>query len=194
MPLDDISTPRSEQEAGLTAEAFLARPAPKPRPAWLSGLIFAAVFVVLQALYGLAADTVVERWIVEKATVLPTVAVLQETHPEWQVRADGPRVVAAGKRINVRYGCEGTEVVFLLIAALLAVSAPWRWRLLGMASGVVVVWSLNQGRLLALVQVLVERREWFSSVHGAIAPLLVITFTALFFLAWLRFLPTDAAR
>jgi hypothetical protein len=36
------------------------------------------------------------------------------------------------------------------------------------------------------------RREWFASVHGAIAPLLVVTLTALFFLAWLRRVPADA--
>lgn len=172
-----------------SAETYLAPRPRKPRPPWLSVLIFAVVFVALQALYGLAGGTAVERWIVEEATVVPAVKALQRFRPEWQPRADGARVVVAGKRINVRYGCEGTEVLFLLVAALLAVPAPWRWRLAGLAGGVLAVWLLNQLRLQALVQVLMERREWFAGVHGAIAPLVVIALTALFFLLWLRLLP-----
>ena len=172
-----------------SAEAYLTPPSAQPRPAWVAAAIFIAVFTALQALYGLAGGTAVERWVVEEATVLPAAKALQQFRPEWQPRADGARVMVAGKRINVRYGCEGTEVVFLLMAALLAVQAPWRWRLVGLAGGVVAVWFLNQLRLQALMQVLVERREWFASVRGAIAPLVVIACTALLFLLWLRQLP-----
>lgn len=189
-----LPPPAASGRSGWSVDDQLAGPPPRPRPAWLGIVVFAAVFVILQSLYGLAGGTAVERWIVEQATVVPAVAVLQEMRPEWRVRADGPRVVAAGKRINVRYGCEGTEVVFLLVAALLAVPAPWRWRLAGLAAGILVVWFLNQVRLQALVQVLVERREWFAAIHGAIAPLAVVSLTTLFFLAWLRLLPTHGTR
>ncbi len=134
-----------------------------------------------------------ESWIVDKATVVPATAAVALLRPDWQAQADGPRLVVAGKRINVRYGCEGTEVIFLLVAAMLATRSPWRWRLAGLLAGIAVVWLLNQVRLVALVHVLVLRREWFASVHGAIAPLMVVALAALFFLAWLRRVPADAA-
>jgi exosortase/archaeosortase family protein len=175
-----------------SADAHLS-PAPRrSRPVWFGLAAFLAVFVALQSLYGLAGGSAAEKWIVETATVMPAAGAVALLHPGWQARADGPRLVVGGKRINVRYGCEGTEVVFLLVAAMLATRAGWRWRLAGLLTGIGVVWLLNQMRLVALVHVLMLRREWFASVHGAIAPLLVVTLTALFFLAWLRRVPADA--
>ncbi|MCK6407540.1 MAG: exosortase/archaeosortase family protein [Rhodocyclaceae bacterium] len=187
MSPNDAADPSSTTT--FSVESYLAPRPQKPRRAWQGATIFMAVFVVLQVLYGLAEGTAAERWIVERATVAPAVAALQVLRPEWLPRADGARVVAANKRINVRYGCEGTEVVFLLAAALLAVQAPWRWRLVGLACGIAAIWVFNQVRLLALVQVVVERREWFPVAHGALAPLAVIVLTAVFFVVWLRALP-----
>lgn len=186
-------SPTSAATPGWSADAHLA-PAPRPpRPGWFGIVVFLAVFVALQVLYGLAGGSTVESWIVDKATVVPATAAVALLRPDWQAQADGPRLVVAGKRINVRYGCEGTEVIFLLVAAMLATRSPWRWRLAGLLAGIAVVWLLNQVRLVALVHVLVLRREWFASVHGAIAPLMVVALAALFFLAWLRRVPADAA-
>lgn len=176
------------REGAWSAEAFLDRGRHRPPlGTWQRMLLFIVTFLVLQALYGLASETAIERWVVETATVVPAARLLAVARPDWQPRADGPRLVAAGKRINVRYGCEGTEVAFLLIAALAAARGNWRWRLAGMALGVAAVWALNQARLQGLVWVLIHERAWFSAVHGAIAPLLVIAATTLLFLAWLRF-------
>lgn len=178
---------------GWSADAHLAPGPRRPRPGWMGLAVFLAVFVALQGLYGLAGDSAVEKWIVEKATVMPAAAAVALLRPEWQARADGPRLMVVGKHINVRYGCEGTEAAFLLVAAMLAARAGWRWRAAGLLAGIAVVWLLNQLRLVALVHVLVLRRDWFTGVHGAIAPLLVVALAALFFLAWLRRVPADAA-
>lgn len=175
--------------AAWSAEEHLAPKAFKPRSAMTNVTIFIVVFLILQVLYSMAEGTALERWVVERATVAPAVAALQVLHPEWHPRADGARVIAANKRINVRYGCEGSEVAFLLAAALLSVQAPWRWHLTGLVWGVAAIWVFNQGRLLALVQVVVGHREWFPMAHGALAPLTVIVLTAVFFVARLRALP-----
>ncbi|WP_434514370.1 hypothetical protein AB6Q56_17740 [Dechloromonas sp. ARDL1] len=191
MPTDH--SPTSAPTPGWSADAHLAPALPPPRPGWFGIAVFLAVFVALQGLYGLAGGSAVENWVVEKATVIPAAGAVALLQPEWQVRADGPRLIVLGKRINVRYGCEGTEVVFLLVAAMFAARAGWRWRLAGLLTGIAVIWLLNQMRLVALVHVLVLRREWFASIHGAIAPLLVVALATLFFLAWLRLAPADAA-
>lgn len=175
-----------------SADAHLLPAPPRLRSGWFGLAAFLTVFVVLQSFYGLAGGSAAEKWIVETATVMPAAEAITLLHPGWQARADGPRLAVGGKLINVRYGCEGTEVIFLLVAAMLATRAGWRWRLAGLLTGIVVVWLLNQMRLVALVHVLMLRREWFASVHGAIAPLLVVALAALFFLAWLRRVPTDA--
>lgn len=183
----------TSKKLGWSADEQFAPSSQQLRPGWVGIALFLAVFVALQSLYGLAGGTAVESWIVDTATVKPATGFVALLRPDWQPRAEGPRLVVAGKRINVRYGCEGTEVVFLLVAALLAARAPGRWRLAGLLSGIAVVWLLNQFRLVALVHILMLRREWFAGVHGAIAPLLVVALTALFFLAWLRRVPDHAA-
>lgn len=128
----------------------------------------------------------VERWVIHDLTVGAAVKLLAITSPDVGAWAEGARIRAAGGGLNVLNGCEGTEVFFLLVAALLVSPLPWAWRLGGIAAGGVWVFAWNQVRLLALFHAHRTDREWFSLLHGLVGPAVLIALTLLFVMALYR--------
>ena len=158
----------------------------KQRPAWLQIIIFLTVFWSFQSGYAALRDTWVERIIIDTCTVQPAAAVIKLITPGVLVEASGTRLKAPGGGVNIRNGCEGTEVLFLLYAALLSVPLTWRAHLTGAAFGTLLVFVLNQGRIVTLFYASRADAGLFNILHGTVAPLVLIALTALYFLYWLR--------
>lgn len=146
---------------------------------------FLIVFGVLYGLYAAARGTVVERLIIDTLTVQPSAAVINWISPGEAVTANGHRLLSAKARLSVLNGCEGTESLLLLIAAIAAFSASWRAKLVGMLFGTVVIYVINQGRIIGLYYALRHERAWFEALHGFVAPTLIILIGALFFMWWI---------
>ncbi|MBI5751405.1 MAG: archaeosortase/exosortase family protein [Hydrogenophilales bacterium] len=156
-------------------------------------LIFMAAFIALQWAWGQARGTVVERLIIDQATVRPAAFLVNLISPSTSAYADGSRLKAPGGGINILNGCEGTEVLFLLYAALLAAPFAWRARLLGTVAATLFVYVLNQVRIIALFFAYRSDVALFDALHGMLAPLLLIACSLLFFLYWLqRYAPLEA--
>jgi exosortase/archaeosortase family protein len=151
-----------------------------PRTLWAMALVFVLSFASMQWLWSQARGTVVEQVVIHQATVGTAVRVIQAWTPQWQAQAVGPRIRAQGGGINVLNGCEGTEVLFLLLAALLAYPLAWRVRVAGVLLGTVWVFALNELRLLALFYSLRWDRSWFDVLHGLWAPLCLIVLALAF--------------
>jgi exosortase/archaeosortase family protein len=166
------------------------------RPLWQSLAIFLLSFFVLQFGWNQARGTRLEHWVIDCATVRTSVALINTLTPKAAAVARGPSILAPDGGINVRNGCEGTEVLFLLVAALLAYPFSWRLRLVGTVAGAAYVFLVNQLRLLALFYSIRNDRFIFNQLHGLIAPFLLIACTLLFFVAlrsWDRRLREDAS-
>ncbi len=153
---------------------------------WLRMLL---VFVLaaggLQALWSAARGTAVEQAVIDGATVHTSVALIDWLTPEVGVRGEGARIRAPGGGINILNGCEGTEVLFLIVAAMLAYPASWSRRAVGLLAAVAVVFVLNQIRLLTLFYGLRAHRDLFSSLHGLVTPLVLVLCSVLFFIGWM---------
>jgi exosortase family protein XrtM len=149
-------------------------------------VLFVGAFIALQVAYSSARDTEVERMIVDVATVRPSAAIIDAITPREQVRADGHRLVSPHARLSVLDGCEGTECMMLLIAAILAHRARLRDKLVAMLLGVGLVYAVNQLRIVALYYTFRFERDWFALLHGYIAPTFVVVVAAGFFLWWSR--------
>ena len=161
--------------------------APGRRPWWREATFtigFLAVFGLLQVGYGLSRDTVIERAVIDVATIRPAAALIDTIAPSEEVRPDGHRLVSRHVRLSVLNGCEGTETLFLLIAAVVAFAAPWRHKLLGILLGGLLVYTLNQARIVALYFALRHDKPLFSMLHGYVGPTLIIILCCLFFLWW----------
>jgi exosortase family protein XrtM len=150
---------------------------------------FLAVFGALQFGYSASRGTVVERVVIDMATIRPAAMAINLISPEEQVRPHEHRLVSPYVKLSVLNGCEGTETLFLLIAAVLAFNAPWRHKLLGILLGGLLVYQLNQVRIVALYYALRLDKDLFSALHGYVGPTLIILLCCLFFLWWIGRIP-----
>lgn len=155
------------------------------RPSGLRFIVtLAAVFTALQAAMIASDDTPISRLLIDQATVRVAAAILDQVFPHDGVRAEASTIISSRVRMSVLRGCEGTEILFLVIAASVALPASWRARAAAMAGGLVLAYALNQLRVLALYYTVRDAREWFELVHGYLAPTFLIVAVALFFWWW----------
>jgi exosortase/archaeosortase family protein len=161
---------------------------------WRSVLVFALVTALLQYGWKQAKDTAFERAVIDVATVQTSAALIRRLTPEVQAQAVGSRIRAPGGGINILNGCEGTEALFLLFAAMAAHQATWRQRALGLLAGTVVVFGLNQLRVLALFYSYRSDRALFDQLHGLVTPLLLICAAVALFAVWADWVRRDAAQ
>lgn len=149
-------------------------------------ILFLALFVVFQFSYSQARGTVVERVAIDHATVFPSAALINLLTPSEQVRAEGHRLVSERARLSVLNGCEGTEALLLLCAAILPFRAPWKQKLFGILLGGALVYAINQARIVSLYYALRYDKGLFDAIHGYIGPTLIVILACLFFLWWVR--------
>lgn len=149
-------------------------------------VLFIVVFVALQALWLAAAGSFVERMVIDKATVQVATTWIHLLTPDLPVFAAGPRLTAPGGGINVLKGCEGTDVLFLLLAAFAVADLSWRRRLIGVLLGATLVYLLNQARVVALFYAYRQDKALFDLLHGTLGPLVLVVVVGLFFFAWLQ--------
>jgi exosortase/archaeosortase family protein len=155
------------------------------RPAWVAALLFLAVFFVLQMGYGASRGSAFEQFVIGDLTVVPAAALIKRLTPSIPVRALGNQLLAPGGGITVLKGCEGTEVMFMLAAAFAAVVMPWRRRLAGLGLGLLLVFCLNQLRLVTLFYVHRSDSSLFGLLHGTVAPIVLVIAVALYVFWWL---------
>jgi exosortase/archaeosortase family protein len=171
-------------------------PGPAPQRPSLGAFVaravaFVAVFMLLQAGWEAARGTWLEKLWVQELTVRSATGLINTLTPAVGAVAQGARIVAPGGGLNVLFGCEGTDVVFLLVSAFTVFALPWRLRLLGVASGLVLVFVLNQARIVGLFYAFRQDRALFELMHAAGAPLLMVALCGLFFHAWLQLAQTQ---
>ena len=165
-------------------------PEDKPKPRALQGLLwrafaFVLVFMALQTGWEAARGSWIERLWVHHLTVNSATLLINQITPEVNAVAKGARITAPGGGLNVLFGCEGTDAVFLLTAALLVFPMSMRARLTGLLAGLVWVFALNQLRIVALFYAFRSDAGLFDLLHTAAAPLLMVVLTGLFFHLWL---------
>lgn len=160
-------------------------PPPRIWPLWLQLGVFTLTFVLLQAGWSSVRGTAVERIAINDATVVPAAWLVRRITPEVRAMAVRSSIRAAGGGINVLNGCEGFEVLFLLVAALLIAPLTWRRRVVGLVAGTLLVWVLNQGRILVLFYANRTDKELFSLLHGTVAPLVMIVLVSIAFVLYL---------
>lgn len=143
------------------------------RDLW-AALRFLLLVWVLQMAWQAAQATRVGLWLIHDLTVGTLVWAIHLISPDLAVQGVGARVVAPGGGIQILNGCDGTEVWFLLVAALLVFPFGWRRRGVGLLLGTLWVFGLNQIRLLALFYAFRQDPVLFNQLHAVVAPIVLI--------------------
>ena len=145
---------------------------------------FLLLFAAMQVVYNFTRDTLAERIIIDYATVTPSVALINTLTPTEHVSANGHQIKSKHIRLSVLNGCEGVEAVLLLVAAIVAFSAPWRHKVMGIVAGTLLIYLVNQIRIVSLYYAAVYDKSLFNDIHGYVGPTLIIILACLFFLFW----------
>jgi len=96
----------------------------------------------------------------------------------------GPRFA-----VNIRNGCNGVEAMLIFLAAVLAFPAPWRWRLAGLALGILAIQVVNLVRVVSLYLTGAYFPRLFDASHTVIWQSVVILFGVLLWVFWANRLP-----
>ncbi len=154
------------------------------RPPVLLVAGFLTVYCALYALFYVSRGGPVERLVIHDATVVPAAALARLLDPATEARAMGNRIYSARGSLVVQSGCEGVETLFLLWAAVAVFPAGLRAKCAGLAWGTLLVYGLNQVRLVALFLVSHHSKPVFEALHGYVAPTLIVLLVGAFFVAW----------
>ncbi|MFZ5445516.1 MAG: exosortase/archaeosortase family protein [Myxococcota bacterium] len=114
----------------------------------------------------------------------PAAQVIDLLLPSEGVRATGSRVGSANTWVQVAQGCEGVDVMLMVVAALLAFPMAARRKALGVALAVLLIYALNVSRIVGLWFCL---RHWpasFDSMHLVVGQTALIIAGVGFFAAW----------
>ena len=158
-------------------------------------LRFFVLFLLIQAtLFGLELTPPVQRWF-----VVPWTNALAQISTAIVTSFD-PNVVAVGKvmrsttngfAVSIEAGCNGVEATIVLLAAILAFPAPWRYKALGLAIGIAAVQLLNVVRVISLFYIGQWNREAFEWAHQYVWQALIMLDVLIVWLIWVRRVPRD---
>ena len=148
-------------------------------------VLFVCLLLVMQIGWNYVRSDGLERLVIEEMTVKPAAWLIAHITPGISIQAAGSRLVAPGGGLNILNGCDGMDVVMLLIAAMLVAPIPFYWRLSGILTGSGLIYCCNQLRILALFYSYRTDKPLFSLLHGMVAPILLILVVTVFFVFWL---------
>ncbi len=154
---------------------------------------FFVLFIVLLAvLFGLQLTPWAQTYFVVPWTnALAGISTWIVTLFDADVAATGKviRSVSNGFAVSIEAGCNGVEATLVLLAAILAYPAPWRYKVLGFVIGVVAVQGLNVVRVISLFYLGQWSFQVFEWAHLYVWQVLIMLDVMVVWLIWVRRVP-----
>ncbi len=101
------------------------------------------------------------------------------------VRVSGADLVGRTS-LTIAKNCDAMDVNLLLIAAMIALPAPWKHRLVGILAGVGLLSVANVLRIVSLYQINIHAPGSFELVHAQVLPLAMVALAVGAFAVWSR--------
>lgn len=169
----------------MSSPSDVPTPAPGFRPRrfifW-----FISIYLLMHGLYLLVPDRILAEQIYPVAVGAVSAAAINTISPDAKARAESNSVKSARAQLDIVRGCDGSGVVFIVTAATLAFATSVRRKAVGLLLGLLVVYLINQVRIVGLYFVVANRVEWFPFLHTYLAPTLIIVLVCLYFSWWTR--------
>jgi exosortase family protein XrtM len=156
-----------------------------PRKLLPRAVAFLIIFLAFQMGWQALRGTPVERVVIHDATVQPATFLINMLTPSRHAHAVMFRIDSLRGGVLVANGCEGMDAVFLLLAAFAVTPVSWSARGTGVLFGTVVVFAVNQARILSLFYAVGVNPRLFETLHEIVAPIVVILLMSGYFYGWL---------
>jgi len=114
-----------------------------------------------------------------------------------QTQAIGEMLSSSAFSVSIARGCDAVEAMALFTSALLSFPAQWLKKLIGLAAGLLVLFTLNIGRIISLFLTGVHYPKAFEFMHVEFWQVAFILFAVglwIFWIKWTRKGQTDAAK
>jgi exosortase H (IPTLxxWG-CTERM-specific) len=137
---------------------------------------------------------------VQRTLILPWTALLADLCG-WLMQLFDDQIAVTGKVIrsttsgfgvSIEPGCNGVEAMIVLLAAIAAFPAPWRYKLQGLLAGFLAIQALNLARIISLYYLGLWHPVLFEWAHLYIWQALIMLDALIVFLVWVRFIPGPA--
>jgi exosortase family protein XrtM len=102
-----------------------------------------------------------------------------------QVLAQQNHLISSKADLEIVRGCDGAGVLFLLVSAILTFPGKWRWKLIGLALGICLIYLINIVRICILYFVIAYHPDWFSLIHTYLAPTFMVMTGCTYFAWWM---------
>ena len=156
-------------------------------------LRFFLLFVVMLAvLFGLELTPWVQDWLVVPWTnALASISTWIVTLFDGNVTATGKimRSTTNGFAVSIEAGCNGVEATLVLLAAMLAYPAPWKYKVVGLVVGILAVQLLNILRVISLFYLGQWNYDVFEWAHLYVWQALIMLDVLVVWLIWVRRVP-----
>lgn len=167
-------------KSSLRAKSATSRP-------WITFVvIFCALFLCLDYSYRYVIGTWGQRLLIDHLTIPAATYLIHLFMHGALASSSGHSIVFPTGSIIVNPGCEGTEGMFLIVAAVIAIRAGWTHTMVGIVGGILLMYVLNLLRLVGFYFVLKQHPAWFLPLHDLIGPTFIIAAGFLFFVAWMN--------
>jgi exosortase H (IPTLxxWG-CTERM-specific) len=148
--------------------------------------LFAAILLVLftAELTPPAQSAIVVPWTELLARIASALVSLVDPHVSVLGRI--LRSTTNGFAISIEAGCNGIEAAIILVAAMLAFPAPWKFRVLGIGAGILAVQALNVVRVVSLFYLGQWNTRAFEWAHLYLWQALIMLDVLVVWMVWIR--------
>ena len=155
------------------------------KPRWFI-VAFLGLYAVFHGLYFLVPDKTLSEVVYPHGVGSVSAALINAIEPEARAVAEKNSVKSPRAQLDIVRGCDGSGVLFIVAAATLAFATSVKRKLVGLLLGIVLVYVINQIRIVGLYFVVANRVEWFPFLHTYVAPTFIIVLVCLYFAWWTK--------
>jgi exosortase family protein XrtM len=147
-------------------------------------VFFLATYFLLYLAYSTVPDTILSDHVYYYGIVCPSKTMINWISPIEHAMGAGNSLTSATVNLSIVRGCDGSGVIFILVAAIVSVRTTVKKTLLGIVGAVTLVYVLNQLRIVAVYFILSRWPLWFTPMHVYFIPTLMILVGTIYFSAW----------
>jgi exosortase/archaeosortase family protein len=145
---------------------------------------FVALFVGLQLGWQALHGSAIERVVIHDLTVRPAAFLVNFLTPGAKARAVDFSIRASGGGLNILNGCDGMELLLMLLAGFTLAPLSAAVRVRAIVLGILFVFAVNQARILLLFYAYRADPRLFDTLHATITPIATVLLIAGYYHAW----------
>jgi len=152
-------------------------------------VFFILFFVIGQWIYYLSKNYL-SPVIVHQLNANVSSSLINWIHPDERTTVHQNEIRTVGLRMVIEEGCEGTEGIILVTAALMAFEMSFIIKISGIVLGIILLYLSNLIRIITLYFSLRYKPELFDLLHMYIGQSFYIFVGAVFFIFWIQVVAT----